>query len=59
MMRSKRLEMTKNGAEPGRSRMNNAHLKALQYIHEGLNSSKKLGSDVDDVEGEQLRHSFG
>ena len=31
-----RLEMTKNGAEPGRSRTRNSHLKALQYVLEGL-----------------------
>ena len=33
-----RLEMTKNGAEPGRSRTRNSHLKALQYVPEGLSS---------------------
>ena len=33
-----RLEMTKNGAEPGRSRTRNSHLKALQYIPEGINA---------------------
>ena len=33
-----RLEMTKNGAEPGRSRTRNSHLKALQYIPEGMNA---------------------
>ena len=33
-----RLEMTKNGAEPGRSRTRNSHLKALQYELEGLSS---------------------
>ena len=33
-----RLEMTKNGAEPGRSRTRNSHLKALQYVPEGLTS---------------------
>ena len=31
-----RLEMTKNGAEPGRSRTRNSHLKALQYVPEGI-----------------------
>ena len=33
-----RLEMTKNGAESGRSRTRNSHLKALQYAPEGLPS---------------------
>ena len=33
-----RLEMTKNGAEPGRSRTRNSHLKALQYVPEGVNA---------------------
>ena len=33
-----RLEMTKNGAEPGRSRTRNSHLKALQHAPEGLSS---------------------
>ena len=33
-----RLEMTKNGAEPGRSRTRNSHLKALRYVPEGLTS---------------------
>ena len=28
----------KNGAEPGRSRTRNSHLKALQYVPEGLSS---------------------
>ena len=31
-----RLEMTKNGAEPGRSRTRNSHLKALQHVPEGI-----------------------
>ena len=42
-----RLEVTKNGAEPGRSRTRNSHLKALQYIPEGINALQKdsvLGS---------------
>ena len=33
-----RLEMTKNGAEPGRSRTRNSHLKALQLVPEGVNA---------------------
>ena len=33
-----RLEMTKNGAEPGGSRTRNSYLKALQYIPEGVNA---------------------
>ena len=33
-----RLEMAKNGAEPGRSRTRNSHLKALQYVPEELNA---------------------
>ena len=33
-----RLEMTKNGAEPGRSRTRNSHLKALQLVPEGINA---------------------
>ena len=33
-----RLEMTKNGAEQGRSRARNSHLKALQCVPEGLSS---------------------
>ena len=33
-----RLEKTKNGAEPGRSRTRNSHLKALQYVPEGVNA---------------------
>ena len=31
-----RMEMTKNGAEPGRSRTMNFYLKAQQYVPEGL-----------------------
>ena len=33
-----RLEMTKNGAEPGRSKTRNTHLKALQLVPEGINA---------------------
>ena len=33
-----RLEMINNGAEPGRLRTRNSHLKALQYVPEGLTS---------------------
>ena len=34
-----RLEMTKNGAEPGRSKTRNSHHKALQTIPEGIHAS--------------------
>ena len=42
-----RLEMTKNGAEPGRSRTRNSHLKALQCAR-WIGLIRELGSDVDD-----------
>ena len=47
----------KNGAEPGRSRTRNSHLKALQYVPEGLNIVPLI-RDVDNVDGsknKQLR----
>ena len=31
-----RLDMTKNGAQPGWSRTRNSHLKALQFVSEGI-----------------------
>ena len=52
-----RLEMTKNGAGPGMSRRRNAHLKALQYVPDGLSSIRELGPDVDDGPGKQRRNT--
>ena len=48
-----KLEMTKDSAEPGRSRTRNSKLKGTTIRARGTELIRELGSDVDDVFGKQ------